>query len=92
MAPGIFARRLAMAVTLAAAVAGPTVAHAVVIDQWVHDHSVRNRGTCDCRGERDGYGEPAREDAERQRTSPPLGEEALTGRVEEVIPSGSATP
>ena len=39
MAIGIFARRLAMAVALAAAFAGPTVAHAVVIDPWVHDHS-----------------------------------------------------
>jgi hypothetical protein len=39
LALGIFARRLAVAVTLAAAVAGPTVAQAVVIDPWVHDHS-----------------------------------------------------
>ncbi len=39
MALGIFARRIAAAVTLAAAVAGPTVVHAMVIDPWVHDHS-----------------------------------------------------
>ena len=39
MALGILARRFAAAVTLVAAVAGPTVAHAVVIDPWVHDHS-----------------------------------------------------
>jgi hypothetical protein len=40
LALGILARRFAATVTLAAAVVvGPTVAHAVVIDPWVHDHS-----------------------------------------------------
>ena len=39
MTLGIAMRRVAAALTLAAAVAGPTVAQAVVIDPWVHDHS-----------------------------------------------------